>query len=130
MPHDTIALIPVNNPTVFAFRIRGEVDSEDMQRMASTMQDAFDGFDRVSMLLLFDDYEGQELGASLHPGVVTTQLRALANVEKYAVVGAPGGAKALINVMDKIIPVDARTFDRSDEEAAWDFVGARPLRGA
>ncbi len=129
LPRDTIQQIPVDTPTVFAFRIQGEIDSEDMKFMASTMDSAFDRFDGVSMILIFDAYEGQELGAALNLEVLKSQFRALTNVDKYAVVGAPSAAATFIDLMDKVIPVDARTFDRDDEETAWEFVGARPLDG-
>lgn len=122
----TIKQITVDNPRVFAFRIHGEVSAEDLQGMAKIMNDAFDRHESVSMLLVFDQFEGLENGAGFDMDTLKSQFRSLANVDKYAVVGAPSAAATVINVMDKVIPTDARTFDRSDEAAAWIFVGAKP----
>ncbi|MFN4098977.1 MAG: STAS/SEC14 domain-containing protein [Pararhodobacter sp.] len=126
----SIAAIPVADPDVYAFRIRGEVTAEDMHAMAETMNAAFDAKSSVSMILIFEAFEGQEVGAVVDVEALKSQFRSLAHVEKYAVVGAPSAASKMINVMDKIIPVDARTFDATDEDKAWAFVGTRPLPGA
>ncbi len=127
MPGGTISRIPTDNPAVFAFRISGEVAAEDMKSMGATMNDAFDAFSTVSMLLVFDDYEGLDTGAGLDMETFTSQFRSLVKVDRYAVVGAPAAATTMIRVMDKVIPTDARTFNRSEERAAWSFVGANPV---
>ena len=122
----SINQILVDNPLVYAFRIRGEVNADDLKAMGATMNAAFDVHPSVSMLLIFERFEGLEGGAGFDMDTVRSQFRSLAKVDKYAVVGAPSMASTLIKVMDKVIPTDARTFDRSDEAAAWEFVGANP----
>jgi hypothetical protein len=122
----TVQQIATTSPDVYAFRLRGEVMADDLRAMAETMNAAFDVQPAVSMLLIFDAYEGVETGAGFDVQTLTSQFRSLVKVDKYAVVGAPGFASGMINVMDKIIPTDARTFDAGDEAMAWDFVGARP----
>ncbi|MDB5658961.1 MAG: hypothetical protein JWS10_1576 [Cypionkella sp.] len=122
----SINQIPVDNPSVYAFRISNEVQAEDLKAMAETMNNAFDVHSSVSMLLIFEQYEGVETGAGFDMETFKSQFRSLAKVDKYAVVGAPSIASTMINVMDKVIPTDARTFERSEELAAWQFVGANP----
>lgn len=127
MQSSTITQLQVDNPAVFAFTIRGQVSEEDMKAMAATMNAAFDTHDSVSMLLIFAVYDGSETGAGLNAETLKSQFRSLSHVDKYAVVGAPPAAAGMINAMDKLIPVDARTFDAADEQEAWRFVGAQPL---
>lgn len=119
--------IPASAPDVFAFRIRGKLASDDFAAMAEIMNAAFDTWDTVSMLLILEEFEGRETGAGLDLETMKSQFRSLRHVEKYAVVGPPTFARKMINLMDKIIPVDARTFDAAEEHRAWAFVGARPL---
>jgi len=78
-------------------------------------------------LLLFQNFEGSETSAGMSTEAMKAQLKDLSNVQRHAVVGAPGPAEAMINLVDKIIPVDAETFDASEVDRAWAFVGARPL---
>lgn len=123
----TIDQIPVDTPTVYAFRVRGELTAKDLKAMGATMNDAFDLHPSLSMLLVFEQFEGVEAGAGFDMETVRSQFRSLAKVDKYAVVNAPSVASALITVMDKLIPTEARTFDASEEGAAWAFVGASPV---
>ena len=125
----TIQQIAVDASHVFAFRVTGEVVKEDLQAMAEVMNAAFDRYDTVSMLLLFDHFEGAEWGAGFDFQTVTSQFRSLAKVEKYAVVGAPGVAATMITVMDKLIPTDARAFAADEAAQAWSFVGTYPVGG-
>ena len=127
MPAGSKRQIPVDNPLVYAFHIAGEVTAEDMKAMATTMNAAFDIHPLVSMLLIFDHYEAADAGAGLNMETISSQFRALAKVDKYAVVGVPSAATTMIKVMDKIIPTDARTFEAAQEPDAWRFVGATQL---
>lgn len=124
---ETINQIPVDNPLVYAFRITGEINAEDLKAMGSTMNGAFDIHPSVSMLLIFDSFQGLDAGAGLDMETFKSQFRSLSKVDKYAVVGAPSVAETMIKLMDKVIPTDARTFDQAEEQAAWDFVGATPV---
>jgi SpoIIAA-like len=119
----TISQIPVLSPSVYAFNIHGEVEKDDLAQMAEVMNEAFDTHDKVSMLLIFAPYDGAEPGAGLDLEVLLSQFRSILKVDKYAVVGAPSFATTMINVMDKMMPVEARTFNHSEEDQAWAFVG-------
>lgn len=123
----TIVQIAVLSPDVFAFMVKGEIDKDDLAKMAATMNEAFDTHETVSMLLIFARYDGAEVGAGLDLEVLTSQFRSIVKVDKYGVVGSPSFAATMINVMDKIMPVDARTFSLDEEDAAWTFIGTRPI---
>jgi SpoIIAA-like len=118
----TISQIPVLSPSVYAFTIHGEIEKDDLAQMADVMNAAFDTHDKVSMLLIFAPYDGAEPGAGLDLEVLASQFRSITKVDKYAVVGAPTFATTMIKIMDKIMPVQARTFSHSEEHLAWAFI--------
>ena len=118
--------IPTSRDTLLAFRIRGKVTKEDMHEMAERTNAAFDRFETVDMLLIFDDFAGQETGAVFDAEAMKAQFRSLLNVGRYVVVGAPESARNLIEAMGAILPVKAMTFDKGDEETAWAELDARP----
>lgn len=127
LPTTNIQQIPTTTPAVFAFEITGEVTSHDMQQMSTFMLDAFDVFDKVSMLLILAGYEGSEFAAGLNWDSIKAQMKSLTNVEQYVVVGAPSAAEKLIEGLNALIPVDAKTFETSEIEDAWRTIGAAPL---
>ncbi len=126
MTSPAIRRVATTNPKVYAFEIDGEVSGEEMAEMADTMNAAFDAQEKVDMLLIFRDYEGSEMGAGLDWSSIKSRFRSLANVDKYVAVGAPDSAAAMIEVMGKIIPVEARTYPMSQLDVAWTYLGARP----
>ncbi len=124
--HGPIQQIATDSPTVYAFRITGHIDDDDAEAMAKYMNEVFDKTDKVNMLLDLSRFTGSDWDSMLDGDVIRSRFRSLSHVAKYAVIGAPDSAASMIGFMDKIIPVEARAFDASEEAAAWQFVGAEP----
>ena len=117
--------IDVNKRSVYAFEITGKVSKEDMESMAKTMNAAFDAHDgKVDMMLIFTDYDGSEFGATLDDDVIASRFRAVTNVGKYVVVGAPDSAESAINLFGKLLPVETHTFELSEIDKAWKLLDA------
>lgn len=127
MPDQTIRRVATTNPNVYAFEIDGKVSSEEMEDMADLMNTAFDTHDKVDMLLIFRHFDGSEMGAGYDWSSIKSRFRAVTNVGKYVVVGAPEEAETMIEVFGKLIPVEAMTFDLAELDTAWAEVDARPV---
>ena len=108
----------------YAFRVTGKVSREDMEEMAEVMNQAFDGLDKVDMLVSFHSEDGSELTAGLSSETIKAQFRAVNKVRNYCVVRAPGAGEQVIEMFDSILPVDAQTF--SSEHNALEFMKAQP----
>lgn len=127
---ESIQQIPARDSHVFAFRISGKVSDDDSEAMAKFMNTAFDNADHVNMLMLLSDYTGSDWDSIFEPEVLESRFRSLSKVKKYAVVGAPERAARMIQAMDWVLPVDAKTFTEDDVGQAWDFVGSAPAQKA
>jgi len=122
----SIEPIATTRPDLFAFRIVGEVSAGDMDAMAKFMNAAFDRHDKVDMLLVFERFDGSEVGSMFDMDVIKAQWRSLAKVGKYVVVGAPDAAGTMIETMGTVLPIETRTFDKSELQQAWTYLGAAP----
>ena len=122
-----ITKIPTDNKAVHAFRIVGHIDDDASEALAEHMNDVFDREDKVAMLLDLSEFTGSDWDAMFDDDVISSRFRALKHVSKYAVIGAPERAAKMIGIMDKIIPVDARAFAKTEAAAAWSFVDATPV---
>jgi hypothetical protein len=118
--------VTTTRDNLLAFRITGKVTKEDMHQMAHMANAAFDRFETVDMLLIFDNFDGEETGALFDLEGIKAQFRAILNVGRYVVVGAPESARALIEGMGAMLPIKAMTFDKGEEELAWVELEARP----
>lgn len=117
--------IPTDSPKVHAFRITGHIDDDASEALAKHMNRVFDRHDNVNMLLDMTGFIGNDWDTLFDEDVISSRFRALKHVSRYAVVGAPDRAAKMIEIIDKIIPVDARAFEAREADAAWVFVGAQ-----
>ncbi len=122
--HGSVHQIPTDAPDVYAFRVTGHIDDDTSAAMADYMNDVFDKTGKVDMLLDLTGFTGSDWDSMLDGDVIVSRFRALSNVRRYAVVGAPDRAAKMIEFMDKIIPVEAKAFESVAD--AWAFVEARP----
>jgi hypothetical protein len=109
-------------PTLLAFEIAGKISKADVEDMARQIDDAFDAYDRIDILLIMMDFEGMDADAVFDREALGAQVRSVRHVRKYGVVGAPAWARAMIEFADVLSPVDAKTFDLADETAAWAWI--------
>lgn len=109
---------------LLAFEIRKKITKSDMEWMSHVVDRAFDAHDEVDMLLIMTNYEGAELGALFDGDAMSVQARSNKHVRRYAVVGAPAWASAMINVFGSVSPVETNTFGLEEEASAWTWVSA------
>jgi hypothetical protein len=118
---------PSPRPTLLVFEIADKIAKADIEAMAQAIDAAFDAHDKIDLLLIMSDFEGMDLDAAFDREALGAQLRSVRHVRKYGVVGAPGWARAMIEVSDVLSPVDAKTFDLAQEAEAWAWIEAEPL---
>lgn len=125
-PQGSIVRKESGRADLLAFDVLGKIPVSDMDWMAAQVDEAFSAFEEVDMLLVMRNFEGADVASAIDPKVVKVQLRSLGKVRRYAVVGAPAWARAMIEFFDIVIPVDAKTFDRDEEAEARRWVDERP----
>jgi hypothetical protein len=117
-----IRRLPQPRPTLLAFQIAGKIAKADIEGMARQVDEAFDAHDRIDMMLIMTDFEGMDAGAVFDRDALAAQVRSVRHVRKYAVVGAPAWARAMIEFSDFLSPVEAKTFDLAEEAVAWAWI--------
>ena len=126
MTGSAIAQVLTTRPDLFAFEVRGRIHSADIEAMARTVESAFDRLGTIDILIVMREWDGIDMGAAFDGEGLKVQARAAEHVRKYAVVGAPAWAKAMINLFSPLTPVEERTFALAEENEAWSWIGGRP----
>jgi hypothetical protein len=116
--HSAIKQLDSPRLTLLVFGISGKIAKTDIELMAGQVGQAFDAHDKIDILLIMSDSEGLDSAAVFDPKALAAQVRSIRHVRKYAVVGAPDWARAMIEMGDFLSPVDAKTFDLSEIAAA------------
>lgn len=123
---ENVRQIATDTPSVYAFHIDGDLKSEELAAVAELLDVAFELYDRINVLFLLHDFSMSDAVSSLSLKTLVTQARSVAHIHRYAVVGAPSAASAMIEISAKAMPVEARAFKPGEEDAAWRFVEAQP----
>lgn len=120
-PTNALHPLPPRRPDCLEFEVRGRMNAADMRGMADAVDAGFKAWGRVDILVWFRPFDGVTLAGAVEPKALKTEAASLAHVRRYAVVGAPGWADALIEAGGGITPVESRTFDQGqiDEARAW-----------
>lgn len=123
---ETIRQLPTDRSGLYAFEVTGKIGKADIEGMAAILSAAFEREEEVDILLTMPGYDGVELGAVFDAQALSAQAKSVKHVNRYAVVGAPAWASAMINALDPFSPVEAKTFDIEQEVEAWAWVGGAP----
>lgn len=107
---------------LFAFAIHGRIRKADIEWMAGTLQEAFTRLGQVDILIVMKRWDGIDISAAFDGKALSAQAEANSHVRKYGVVGAPGWAAAMINLLSPLTPVAEKTFDLAEEEEAWAWI--------
>lgn len=119
---------PSQRPDLLVFEIREKITEPDIEQMAKRVEAAFDSLKHIDLLLLMTNFEGAELSAVADGEAMRAMTRSVTHVRRYGVVGAPAWARIMIQAFDVVSPVDAKTFDLSEEASAWTWIN-RPAEG-
>lgn len=123
-PHGSIVSASSERADLLCYEVLRKIEKEDIEWMASGVEAAFNRFDVVDILLVMRNYDGAELGAIFDAKALKAQAESARHLRRYAVVGAPLWAKAMINLFSPVSPVEARTFDLEEESEALAWVNA------
>ena len=122
MKQRAITRIDTARNDLFAFEINGRIHEADIEWMAATLQDAFTRLGKVDILIIMKHWDGIDISAAFDSRSLAAQARANSHVRRYGVVGAPGWASAMINLLSPLTPVEEKTFELSEEPQAWAWI--------
>jgi hypothetical protein len=124
-PAPSIHLIQTTKKTVFAYEVDGPIRDSDVKTAVRGLNDAFKGHKKINVLARMKNWAGFEFGSIFSDGLFRMKYSALSKVDKYAVVGARPWMRNLLELVNPLFSTKVRVFDASEEDAAWEWVGAQ-----
>ncbi|RKF16819.1 STAS/SEC14 domain-containing protein [Roseovarius spongiae] len=100
------------------FEIDGRLSTEDADAVFAAFDHAVEAHGKVNLLVRVRDYEGFDLAMLGDRDLMMSKFGAIGKVGRYAIVGAPGWMRAVVEAATSFMPFDARAFDASEEEDA------------
>ena len=130
VPHEAaLKFIETNNPLVLAYAIDGTLTAADMDRAIETVRPRLSReLGPVSVLARVGELIFSDPLSLFDERYFRFKKDALARVERYAIVGGPAWLRLMVKATVPFVPFDLRYFEKDDEKAAWDWIGAQEAR--
>lgn len=124
VPEPSIRFIQTTNENVFAWEVNGRIREQDIKNVVEHMKPYLERDGKMNALVRMTNYEGFDLAAVLDERLLKMKYKAASKFDKYAVVGAKPWMRNFVELINGLIDTEIRTFEASEEAAAWEWVGA------
>ena len=125
-PERGLEEIPTSSAGVVAFALTGPITGADIDHVAPKLSAAYENHGTVNLLMRLEGDYRFRLDVLSGP-LAQLKTEALGRIERYAVVGAPVWMQSAAGLVAPLLKLDLHFFEREDEAAAWDWVGAQPV---
>ena len=123
-PPASVRFLQTTDPNVFAYEIDGRLREKDIKAIVEQMTPLFEREGKINVLARMKGMNGFDLMAAVDDALVWLKYKSLTKVERYAVVGASNWMRNFLELVSPLFPVKVRVFEASEEQAAWEWVGA------
>jgi hypothetical protein len=124
-PEPSIHFLQTTSENVFAYEIDGRLRERDIKSAVKELKPYFERDGKFNVLARMKNFNGFDLLALLDDDYIRMKLKAGSKVGKYALVGAKSWMRNLVELVDPLIGTEIRTFEATEEDAAWEWIGAR-----
>jgi len=124
-PGDSIHFLQTTNPNVFAYEVNGRVRAKDVKAVVNEFKPYLERDGKINVLAKLSDFNGFDLLAMIEDDLVKLKFKSLSKVDKYAVIGPKPWMRNLMELFYPITSIKLRVFDKDEEAAAWEWVGAQ-----
>jgi len=124
-PGPSIHFLQTTSENVFAYELDGRLRERDIKAAVQELKPYFERQGKFNVLARMKNFSGFDLFALLDDDYIRLKLKARSKVDKYALIGAKPWMRNLMELVSPVVRTEIRTFEASEEEAAWEWIGAR-----
>ena len=124
-PQKSIHFLQTTSENVFAYEVNGRIREVDIKSAVAELKPFMSRDGKFNVLARMKDFNGFDLLSIFDDNLIRLKIKAPSKIDKYAVVGPKPWMRNLLELVDPLINTSIRTFDADEEEAAWEWVGAR-----
>ena len=121
-----IRRIETNRDALFAIDVVGNVSPADAENLFGLLEAAYALHPRTDVLVRLTDNESVDWANISEETLKQGIAGAMQHVVRCAAVGEPSWASLVTGVFPKALPFEFKRFGVDDEDAAWQWLGARP----
>ena len=124
-PEPSIHFLQTTSENVFAYEIDGRLRERDIKSAVDAVKPFLERTGKFNVLARMKDFSGFDLLSVFDDNLIRVKLRAPSKIDKYAVIGPKPWIRNLLELFNPLVSTEIRTFEASEEDAAWEWIGAR-----
>ena len=117
--------IETDRDDAFAFEITGEFNAGDAENLCGLLEGAYALHERIVLLVRLRDVGIVDLSGLSPETAGLMRSEAALRVARCAVVGGGSRASRITQLFEPAEGIETRNFADGDEDAAWQWLGAR-----
>ena len=121
----SIHFLQTTSETVFAYEVNGRLHERDIKAAVTELKPFMERDGKFNILARMKDFNGFDLLSVFDDDLIRLKIKAPSKVDRYAVISPKPWLRNLLELVDPLFNTQIRTFDSSEEDAAWEWVGAR-----
>ena len=123
-PAASIHFLQTTNDKVFAYEVNGKLREKDIKAAVEQFKPYLEREGKINVLARMKDFGGLDLLSVFDDDLIKLKYKSLSKVDRYAVVGPSAWMRNLLELISPMFSAQVRVFDASEEQAAWEWVGA------
>lgn len=123
-PPRSIHFLQTTSENVFAYEVNGKLREKDIKAAVKEFGAYLAKDDKINVLARMKNFGGFDLLSAFDDDLIKLKYKALSKVERYAVVGPSPWLRNFLELLSPMFSTKIRVFDASEEQAAWEWVGA------
>lgn len=129
-PVPAIRRIDTDRADLCALEVVGQLTSADIENTFGLIEAAQVGHEAIDLMVRLSGYEGFDWDGIFSAATLRGKRDALRRVRRCAIIGGPAWISTGFGLLGLVAPLESRHFGEADEEAAWEWLGTRPLGDA
>ena len=123
-PPRSVHFLQTTSENVFAYEVNGKLREKDIKEAVKEFGSFLEKEGKVNVLARMKNFGGFDLLSAFDDDLIKLKYKALSKVERYAVVGPSPWLRNFLELLSPMFSTKIRVFDASEEQAAWEWVGA------
>jgi hypothetical protein len=124
-PKPAIHFLQTTSENVFAYEVNGRLREKDIKNVVAAMKPFLEREGKFNVFARLKDFHGFDLTALLDDALAKLKYRSISRVDRYAIVGAKPWMRNFLELVSPLFSAQIKVFEPSEEDAAWEWVGAQ-----
>ena len=115
--------LDIGRADVAAFEVVGRLDGPESERGMAMVEERLNDPACAKLMMVIRHWHGFEAELLFSPSLLSSKLKLVDKIERYAIVGGPGWVGGVAETMGKLIKPEIKAFDLDEQDEALEWLG-------